>query len=288
VRREETVAKKGKAHKRQLDRARQRRSAFERRQRRRQMMTRAVVAGVVLLVSLGMILTLMPGDLSAVFGGAEEPPEIEEPPLEDQPEIGGVACDGEVPEAAGEEKPQWDDPPEMAIDPEADYEAVIVTSCGEITLQLSAADAPETVNNFVFLADQGFFEGVTFHRVIPGFMIQGGDPTGTGMGGPGYRFADELELAEERGYPRGTLAMANAGPDTNGSQFFIVHRDAPHLPPDYTVFGEVTDGMEAVDEIAAVPTGDQDRPLQDAYIESVTVTGPGVDDTDDRDDDDGG
>ncbi len=161
-------------------------------------------------------------------------------------------------------------PPAMEIDPARAYQASIETSAGTIQVDLWAGRSPRTVNNFVFLARQGFYNGGIFHRVIEGFMIQGGDPTGTGRGGPGYRFEDELTAAREHGYPRGTLAMANAGPNTNGSQFFIVHRDAA-LPPDYSVFGQVTGGMEVVDAIAATPTDQADRPLEDVVIQRITI-----------------
>jgi cyclophilin family peptidyl-prolyl cis-trans isomerase len=164
----------------------------------------------------------------------------------------------------------YDSPPEMTIDPSRSYAATLETSEGTIELDLFAAESPRTVNNFVFLARDGFYDGVVFHRIIEGFMIQGGDPTGTGRGGPGYRFDDELDVAEERGYPRGTLAMANAGPDTNGSQFFIVHRDAP-LPPDYAVFGEVSAGLDVVDAIATVDTDPNDRPFDPVMIRSVAI-----------------
>jgi cyclophilin family peptidyl-prolyl cis-trans isomerase len=126
------------------------------------------------------------------------------------------------------------------------------------------------VNNFLFLAAQGFYDGVIFHRVIPGFMVQGGDPTGTGRGGPGYKFRDELDGPGT--YTRGTVAMANAGPNTNGSQFFIMHRDYG-LPHNYTIFGKVTSGIEVVDAIAALPTGSQDRPTTPPAITKITVTG---------------
>ncbi len=166
----------------------------------------------------------------------------------------------------------YDSPPEMTIDAGKTYTATLETSEGTIELELFAADSPRTVNNFVSLAQDGFYDGVVFHRIIEGFMIQGGDPTGTGRGGPGYQFEDELDLAEERGYPRGTLAMANSGPDTNGSQFFIVHRDAP-LPPNYSVFGEVTDGLDVVDAIAKVDTDPNDRPFDPVMIRSVAIDG---------------
>jgi cyclophilin family peptidyl-prolyl cis-trans isomerase len=157
----------------------------------------------------------------------------------------------------------------MQIDLAKDYRATLHTNHGDITLRFFAGDAPQTVNSFLFLAGEGFYDGVIFHRVIPGFVIQGGDPTGTGRGGPGYQFRDELETP--RPYARGTLAMANAGPNTNGSQFFICHDDVG-LPFQYTIFGEVVSGMEAVDAIAALQTDGQDKPHEDAVISSVTIT----------------
>jgi cyclophilin family peptidyl-prolyl cis-trans isomerase len=166
---------------------------------------------------------------------------------------------------------QWKNPPEFLIDAAKRYSAVIATNKGDITVELMADRSPSTVNNFVFLAREGFYDGVIFHRVIRGFMIQGGDPTGTGTGGPGYRFRDELDAAREVGYGPGVLAMANAGPNTNGSQFFIMHGDNP-LPPAYSVFGRTTAGLEVVDAIAATATDARDRPLEDVTIASITVT----------------
>jgi cyclophilin family peptidyl-prolyl cis-trans isomerase len=166
---------------------------------------------------------------------------------------------------------QWSSPPELTIDPSASYTATIRTSRGDVTATLFADEAPNTVNNFVFLARQGFYDGVIFHRVIQGFMIQGGDPTGTGTGGPGYRFEDELGAARSRGYRMGTLAMANAGPNTNGSQFFIMHADYG-LPPQYAVFGKAVDGLDVVDEIARTATDARDRPLDDVVIQTIDVT----------------
>jgi cyclophilin family peptidyl-prolyl cis-trans isomerase len=146
--------------------------------------------------------------------------------------------------------------------------ATMQTNHGAIELELFAADAPATVENFTKLARDGFYDGVIFHRVIRDFMVQGGDPTGTGSGGPGYKFADEFNSHK---IARGALAMANAGPNTNGSQFFIVTAEAcPWLDGKHTVFGEVTSGMDVVDKIEGVPTGPGDRPLDDVRIESVT------------------
>jgi len=165
---------------------------------------------------------------------------------------------------------QWSTQPDLIIDAANAYRAFIRTNHGDITVELLADRSPSTVNNFVFLAREGFYDGVIFHRVIEGFMVQGGDPTGTGTGGPGYRFRDELDAARELGYAPGTLAMANAGPNTNGSQFFIMHRDNP-LPPAYSVFGRTVEGMEVVEAIATTPTDARDRPLEDVVITTIEI-----------------
>ena len=168
---------------------------------------------------------------------------------------------------------QWSSPPVMSIDTGASYTAVLNTTAGPITIELLTGDAPNTVNNFVFLARQGFYDNVIFHRTIPGFMIQGGDPTGTGGGGPGYRFADE---PVNRSYTRGVMAMANAGPNTNGSQFFLMHADYP-LPPNYTIFGQTVAGLETIDTIATAPTqsgGEGSSPVNPVTIQSVEIVGP--------------
>jgi cyclophilin family peptidyl-prolyl cis-trans isomerase len=147
--------------------------------------------------------------------------------------------------------------------------ATIHTNHGPIELELHDGDAPKTVENFRKLAADGFYDGVIFHRVIPDFMIQGGDPTGTGTGGPGYQFEDEFN---DHPVARGALAMANAGPNTNGSQFFIVTADAcPWLDGKHTVFGRVTNGMDVVDAISQVRTGAGDRPSEDVVIERVDL-----------------
>lgn len=155
----------------------------------------------------------------------------------------------------------------MTIDPAKKYTATIETTAGTMVAELFPEDAPETVNNFVFLAKDDYYKDVIFHRVIEGFMIQGGDPTGTGTGGPGYKFNDE---PVKREYKRGTLAMANAGPNTNGSQFFVMHADYP-LPPQYTIFGKLTSGEEVIDTIATAAKGAQDRPKEPVKMLSVTV-----------------
>jgi cyclophilin family peptidyl-prolyl cis-trans isomerase len=147
--------------------------------------------------------------------------------------------------------------------------ATMHTSKGTIGLELYEEDAPKTVGNFVELAEKGFYNGVIFHRVIEDFMVQGGDPTGTGSGGPGYKFEDEIN---DHKVERGALAMANAGPNTNGSQFFIVTADAcPWLDGLHTVFGRVTSGMDVVDEIERVPKDARDKPLDDVRIESIAI-----------------
>jgi cyclophilin family peptidyl-prolyl cis-trans isomerase len=162
----------------------------------------------------------------------------------------------------------YDSPPELTIDLDSDYSATLHTNHGDITIAFDAAAAPQAVNNFLFLAGDGFYDGCLFHRVISGFMIQGGDPTGTGRGGPGYSFRDEVEGPGV--YSRGTVAMANAGPNTNGSQFFICHADVG-LPHAYTIFGRVTEGMDAVDSIAGVGTNSEDRPHEDVVISGVSI-----------------
>jgi len=166
---------------------------------------------------------------------------------------------------------QWSKQPDMVVDASKRYSATLHTNKGDITFDLLMADAPKTVNNFVFLAREGFYDGSPFHRIIKGFMIQGGDPTGTGRGGPGYRFADEKV---QRRYERGIVAMANAGPNTNGSQFFICHgRNSEGLPPSYTIFGKVTAGMDVVDVLADVATTGPERstPSERLTIDSVTI-----------------
>ena len=163
---------------------------------------------------------------------------------------------------------KYDSPPELTVDLSKSYTATLKTNHGDIELDLDVERSPQTVNNFVFLAREGFYDGVVFHRVIEGFMIQGGDPTGTGMGGPGYKFRDELD--GDGTYSRGTLAMANAGPNTNGSQFFIMHKDVG-LPHSYSIFGKVTDGLDVVDSIASTDTDGNDRPKEEVKISSVEI-----------------
>ena len=144
------------------------------------------------------------------------------------------------------ERKTYSAPPSIIIDPGKQYTATIETKKGDLELELFAGDAPLTVNNFVFLAREGFYDGTTFHRVLPDFMAQGGDPTGTGMGGPGYNFADEFS---QRTHGTGTLSMANAGPNTNGSQFFITYAPQPHLNGKHSVFGQLTEGTDVLQKL---------------------------------------
>jgi cyclophilin family peptidyl-prolyl cis-trans isomerase len=167
----------------------------------------------------------------------------------------------------------YDKQPEMNINTNSSYTAVIKTNLGDMTVEFFTDDAPITVNNFISLSKDGYYDNVIFHRVISGFMIQGGDPSGTGHGDygkyPGYKFDDELN--NQRPYEKGILAMANAGPNTNGSQFFIMHVDYP-LPYSYTIFGQVVDGFDVIDKIASVETDSADKPTSDVVISTVEIT----------------
>ena len=208
------------------------------------------------VVALGLLLAC--GDSDSEDEALQTQPQATTPT---QPTVGGTVIK------------QWSAPPDMAIDPSKRYFADVHTSKGDITFELFPQETPVTVNNFVFLAREGFYDGVKFHRIVEGFMAQGGDPTGTGGGGPGYRFDDEPVT---RDYLRGTLAMANAGRNTNGSQFFIIHQDYP-LPKSYTIFGLASQGLEVVDSIAGTPvtlnrnSGENSSPLEDVVIESIEI-----------------
>ena len=178
------------------------------------------------------------------------------------PEI--PAADGSSPKTQ-----RFDGPPPMIIDPAKRYVAEMVTSKGTMTIALDPIAAPATVNNFVFLARWHYYDGIVFHRIIPGFMLQGGDPEGSGRGGPGYRFNDELPAPGR--YEIGSLAMANAGPNTNGSQFFVISGpDGVRLPPLYSHFGEVVTGLDVVEKINNVGAR-SGTPTEQVVIESVTI-----------------
>jgi len=176
------------------------------------------------------------------------------------------ALDGSAPK-----KQKFDAAPEMGIDPSKRYTATMETSMGTLVIALDPIAAPITVNNFVFLAAQHYYDGVIFHRIIQGFVCQGGDPDGNGRGGPGYKFVDELPKAGK--YQIGSLAMANAGPNTNGSQFFLISGPSGvGLPPAYSLFGQVVKGLDIVEMMQNVPTGPGDRPKDDVVIRSVSIT----------------
>jgi len=173
------------------------------------------------------------------------------------------------PDGSSEKRQKFDAAPPMIIDPAKTYSATMVTSKGTMEMVLDAAAAPVTVNSFVFLARWHYYDGIVFHRVIPGFVLQGGDPTGTGAGGPGYRFDDELPKPGR--YELGSLAMANAGPNTNGSQFFVISGpDGMRLPPLYALFGKVVKGLDVVQAINDIGTA-SGRPNEQVVIESVTI-----------------
>jgi cyclophilin family peptidyl-prolyl cis-trans isomerase len=265
-----------KQHQKQVDKARARRrqqQAFARKQRRQRI--------IILVMVVLMVLSLVAVGLGALF--ADDGPQMPEVDPVDDPGAGAPedeqAAEGPCP-SPGDDLPEattepFDDPPRFDVDPDATYRVRLETTCGDVVVELDTEGSPRTAENFLALADDGYYEGVPFHRTIAGFMIQGGDPTGTGTGCvdpgcetrlPGYSFEDELATAEalpeheQEGlviYPRGVIAMANSGPDTQGSQFFLMHEDSP-LPPAYTVFGEVLEGLEVIDDIAAGPVaGDQ-------------------------------
>jgi peptidyl-prolyl cis-trans isomerase B (cyclophilin B) len=171
--------------------------------------------------------------------------------------------------ARAQERKRYDKEPEMKIDPEKIYVARMDTTSGPIVIELYPKLAPHHVNSFVFLSKEGFYNGVIFHRVIPGFMIQGGDPTGTGTGGPGYELKAEFNDTK---HVRGILSMARTNdPDSAGSQFFLMHGTAPSLDNKYTVFGKVTEGLEVIDKIATAPADANDRPRQPTKINKVTI-----------------
>lgn len=232
------------------------------------------------MLVLGLLGLFGVGSAAAIFlrrGPDTGPPPSASPSPSASPTAEAVACGGERPAAADRTKPMFDELPEMQIDRQRSYRAIVQTSCGTIEVELFADRTPITVNNFVFLAREKFYDGLIFHRVIAGFMNQAGDPKGDGTGGPGYQFKDEIVESLQFDRP-GLLAMANSGPftGTNGSQFFITVEPATHLkPPDatHTIFGRVTDGMDVVREINSVSTTGPptDRPLETVYIERVRI-----------------
>ncbi|MGQ0521762.1 MAG: peptidylprolyl isomerase [Actinomycetota bacterium] len=182
-----------------------------------------------------------------------------------------MATECPEPDGSSPQKRRFDGPPPMCIDPSRSYTAEMVTTKGTMVIALDPVAAPRTVNNFVVLARYHYFDGIHFHRVIPGFVLQGGDPEGSGRGGPGYRFDDELPKPGR--YELGSLAMANAGPNTNGSQFFVISGpDGMRLPPQYSLFGKVVKGLEVVSAIDAIGSPGAGTPREKVVIESVTIT----------------
>ena len=249
---------RSRTRERQLKKLAARRDADRRRQRRTRIIA-GTVAGFVVLGGVG-------AGVLAVINRKEKPVAN----ANKNQAVGGVACGAEKPAAADLPKPSFDEPPKMQIDDSKDYSAEFRTSCGTFVLDLFEDKAPKTVNNFVFLARQGFYDGQVFHRVIPGFMNQGGDPQGTGTGGPGYQFEDEFGKGLDFSKP-GILAMANSGPDTNGSQFFITTGTADHLTGVHSIFGTVAEGMDVVEKINKLPTDPNDRPTEAVYMEAVVI-----------------
>lgn len=275
--------------KRQAERAEQ-----TRRRRLRNGLIGAVVGLVVILVGLAILTSWGDDDPSAsptpsgASGSASPTPsivpdgtptKIGEVTAEATPP-GQIACDGQVPEGWTQPKPQFDEPPapKDVLEPGTEYTAVVETSCGTFEFELLREVAPKAVASFVFLAEQGFFDGVWFHRIVPDFVIQTGDPLGTGGGGPGYAF--ELEVDPDVPYDHvGQVAMGRAqDPNSNGSQWFVTTGEASSLNPSdtnpgYTIFGDVTEGLDVVEEIGAVPTGGEagDTPTLAVYVDSVTI-----------------
>ena len=253
--------------------------------RRRRAARAGAVATVLVLVVAAAVISGGTGDDErdgSEPGAASAEPTIEPTDAEEPtpPPAGGVACGAEAPPEAD---PKQYPGAEQVLEEGVDYRAVIETSCGRLEMDLLEDEAPVTVNNFVFLAREGFYDGLTFHRIEPGFVVQGGDPQGTGIGGPGYAFEDEL-WAKSKQYVFGTVSMANSGPDTNGSQFFVVIRKpigkAAALAPAYSMFAKVgRSSYETLDEIAKVGTlgpaapdpSQASMPVQTIYIESVEI-----------------
>lgn len=274
-----------RTHEKELARARAKRNAERAQQQHTRRMVGAGIVGLVAIAAVVLGFVLQgddePGDVAATDAPADQAPATDGASAPTPGDTAAPTGDTDTPEDGGED-PQVAPPP-MVIDPEADYTATIATEEGDIVVDLAAAEAPNTVNNFVALSTVDFYQDVVFHRIREGFVIQGGDPLGTGRGGPGYTFDDELSYAEqvvERNdgdYPRGTLAMANSGPNTNGSQFFIVDAEPGYpFPPDYAIFGMVTEGLDVVDAIAAGETTgpNDDEAVNPVAITDVTIDGP--------------
>lgn len=235
--------------------------------------TAAVATAVTALLTLGSL-------FGAAGASAQATPEASpsaSPVAAVGTPIDDLGCWSEEPTSSEMGYPQWSSAPEMKIDPSKSYYATIETNRGDIVIELYADVAPTTVNNFVCLATEDYYDGVVFHRIMRDFMIQTGDPTGTGRGGPGYQIPDELP-GEDLNYVTGSVAMANAGPNTNGSQFFISHaNNSATLQKNYTIFGQVVEGVDVVNRIAEIPVGPSDtgevsKPAATITILDVEIT----------------
>ncbi len=248
-----------------------------RRRRERTLRAFGIVVAMVLVATVGLFLINKRGTTAATPSPTVSPSGSPSA----SPSALPVACGGSVPKTAGEGKPTIPHAPPMTIDASKTYTATMQTSCGPIVIRLDPVTAPIGVNSFVFLADKGFFDGLTFHRIVKDFVIQGGDPKGDGTGGPGYQFATETS-PKVTFDSAGLLAYANSGPNTNGSQFFITLAPTPQLDPSanqsFTIFGKVIKGLDAVTKIGAIPgtpnpgiPGENSVPTQTVYIESVTI-----------------
>jgi cyclophilin family peptidyl-prolyl cis-trans isomerase len=253
-------------------------AANRRRREQRKRLIGAVVLSAVLVLGVTALVSGGGGDSSDVRTGTTTTIAAGQPvALTAVPAGASVTGDTPCPNADGSSPrtTSFEKPPPMCIDPARTYTAEVRTSKGTFTIALAAATAPRTVNNFVVLARYHYYDGVPFHRIIPGFVVQGGDPTATGSGNPGYRFEDELPRAGQ--YKLGSVAMANSGPNTNGSQFFVVTGPSgASLQPNYSLFGEVTDGFQVVQAIEAVGIGtpgdpNVGRPTEVVTIESITI-----------------
>ena len=238
----------------------------------------------VAIIGCDIITGFEEGSFPKSNSGKEKPAEAQTEPKEFANQSSELPTPGnsgeaikEIPKSHTNQK-RYSAPPPMTITSDGTYSAYVRTNKGDMTIELFAAETPVTVNNFVFLSNEGFYNGVRFHRIMKEFMIQTGDPRGDGTGGPGYRFEDERI---SRAYNKGTVAMANSGPNTNGSQFFIVHGANVGLPPMYTIFGQVTKGIEVVDAIANVPVErskfgrEISSPTSEIIIETVEIMSGG-------------
>ena len=249
-------------------------------QRRAQLKRRITIGVVIVVVVLGaaLVYSLVSGGDDDSTAGSTEAPDNRDDLLVLEAPAPGETLTGETPcPAADGSSPRttsFESPPPMCIDPSRGYTATVSTTKGEFTITLDPATAPLTTNNFVVLSRYHYYDGAPFHRIIPGFVVQGGDAVGSplGTGNPGYQFVDELPTAEPF-YPLGSVAMANSGPNTNGSQFFIVvGPNGEALNPGFSRFGTVTEGFDVVEAIAAVGTPDVGTPTEEVLIESVTIT----------------